>query len=166
MRSVRSGESAAARKPARECALSLLERSDRTEREMRQKLKDREYSPEEIDGTLDFLKEYRYIDDGEYARKYVRIYSSRKSIRQIRCGLEQKGVARELIDGALGETAVDEETQIRAYLLKKGYRPGERMESAAFRKLTGALSRRGFSFDAIRRVTNQMCEEMDLSEFV
>ena len=147
------------RRPVRECALSFLERSDRTEYEMRQKLKDREYSPEEIDAALEFLKEYHYVDDAEYARRYVRIYSSRKSVRQIRCGLEQKGVDRTLIDRALEETEVDEEAQICAYLLKKGYRPGERMESAAYRKLTGALCRRGFSYEAVRRATNRMCEE-------
>lgn len=146
-------------KSVRECALSLLERSDRTEREMRQKLRDREYEPKEIDEALEFLKEYRYIDDAEYARKYVRVHSSGKSVRQIRCGLEQKGVAREFIDAALEETEVDEETQIRTYLLKKGYRPGERMESAACRKLTGALCRKGFSYESIRRATDRMCEE-------
>lgn len=47
----------------RECALALLEFRDRTERELRRKLKEREYSTEEIDETVLFLKEYRYLDD-------------------------------------------------------------------------------------------------------
>ena len=43
----------------RECALALLEFRDRTERELRQKLKEREYSAGEIEETVLFLKEYR-----------------------------------------------------------------------------------------------------------
>ena len=35
-------------KSARECALSLLEYRDRTEQQMRQKLKEREYGPQEL----------------------------------------------------------------------------------------------------------------------
>lgn len=148
---------------ARECALTLLEYRDRTEKEMRQKLQEREYEPQEIEETLSFLKEYRYINDAEYAEKYIRVYSSRKSTRQIRCDLERKGVARELITQRLEEAPVDEEGQIRTYLLKKGYVPGERMEPATYRKLTAALCRRGFSYDAIRRATARMCaEEADL----
>ena len=50
----------------RECALALLEFRDRTERELRQKLKEREYSAEEINETVLFLKEYRYLDDEAY----------------------------------------------------------------------------------------------------
>lgn len=150
----------AARKSARECALSLLERSDRTEQEMRRKLKDREYGTEEIDEALEFLKEYRFIDDAEYAGRYARTYSSGKSVRQIRLALEQKGIAREFIDEALDETEVDEESQIRAYLLKKGYQSGEGMESAACRKLAAALCRRGFPYEAVRRVMERMREEV------
>ena len=39
------------KKSARECALTILERSDRTEAEIRKKLKEKEYTPEEIEET-------------------------------------------------------------------------------------------------------------------
>ena len=82
----------------RECALALLEFRDRTEWELRQKLKEREYSAEEIDETVLFLKEYRYLDDEAYAGRYIRSCAARKSRRQIRADLEHKGVSREIID--------------------------------------------------------------------
>lgn len=143
---------------ARECALSLLEHRDRTEKEMRQKLRERDYGPQEIDEALSFLKEYHYIDDAEYAERYIRVYSSRKSTRQIRYDLQKKGVAKELVEVHLEENPVDEEAQVRAYLQKKGYTPGERMDPAAYRKLTAALCRRGFSYEVIRRVADRMCD--------
>lgn len=141
------------RKSARECALFLLEYRDRTEQEMRGKLTEREYLPEEIDEVIHFLKEYRYIDDAEYAKRYIRVYSARKSSRQLRGELERKGVDRELIALALEEEPVDEEEQLQLLLQKKGYQPGQRMEPAAYRKLMAALARKGYSYELIRKLT-------------
>ena len=128
----------------RECALALLEFRDRTERELRRK-----------------LKEYRYLDDAAYAGRYIRTCAARKSRRQIRADLERKGVSSEIIDLQLQEEYVDEDSQIRKLLEKKGYEPGKRMEPAEYRRLMGALGRRGFSGEAIRRVTESMREEYD-----
>lgn len=145
----------------RECALALLEFRDRTEWELRQKLKEREYSAEEIDETVLFLKEYRYLDDEAYADRYIRSCAARKSRRQIRADLERKGVSREIIDLQLQEKTVDEDSQIRKLLQKKGYVPGKRLEPAEYRRIMGALGRRGFSGEAIRKAMESMREELE-----
>ena len=140
----------------RECALALLEF-----RELRRKLKEREYSTEEIDETVLFLKEYRYLDDEAYAGRYIRSCAARKSRRQIRADLEHKGVSREIIDLQLQEKTVDEDSQIRKLLQKKGYVPGKRLEPAEYRRIMGALGRRGFSGEAIRKAMESMREELE-----
>ena len=145
----------------RECALALLEFRDRTERELRQKLKEREYSAEEINETVLFLKEYRYLDDEAYVDRYIRSCAARKSRRQIRADLERKGVSREIIDLQLQEKTVDEDSQIRKLLQKKGYVPGKRLEPAVYRRIMGALGRRGFSGEAIRKAMESMREELE-----
>ncbi len=145
----------------RECALALLEFRDRTERELRQKLKEREYSAEEINETVLFLKEYRYLDDEAYVDRYIRSCAARKSRRQIRADLERKGVSREIIDLQLQEKTVDEDSQIRKLLQKKGYVPGKRLEPAEYRRIMGALGRRGFSGEAIRKAMESMREELE-----
>lgn len=145
----------------RECALALLEFRDRTEWELRQKLKEREYSAEEIDETVLFLKEYRYLDDEAYVGRYIRSCAARKSRRQIRADLEHKGVSREIIDLQLQEKTVDEDSQIRKLLQKKGYVPGKRLEPAEYRRIMGALGRRGFSGEAIRKAMESMREELE-----
>lgn len=137
----------------------LLEYHDRTEKEMRQKLKEREYGQEEIDQVLTFLKEYGYINDAEYTKRYLRVYSKKKSARQITADLQKKGIEKDIITLCLEESPVDEEEQIYKLLVKKGYTPGEKMEPDAYRKLMGILCRKGFSYENIRRVTAQMCEE-------
>ena len=145
----------------RECALALLEFRDRTEWELRQKLKEREYSAEEIDETVLFLKEYRYLDDEAYVGRYIRSCAARKSRRQIRADLEHKGVSREIIDLQLQEKTVDEDSQIRKLLQKKGYVPGKRLEPTEYRRIMGALGRRGFSGEAIRKAMESMREEQE-----
>ena len=145
----------------RECALALLEFRDRTERELRQKLKEREYSAEEINETVLFLKEYRYLDDEAYVDRYIRSCAARKSRRQIRADLERKGVSREIIDLQLQEKTVDEDSQIRKLLQKKGYVPGKRLEPTEYRRIMGALGRRGFSGEAIRKAMESMREELE-----
>lgn len=148
-----------AKKTARECALYMLERFDRTEQEVRSKLKEKEYPREEIDKVLVFLKEYNFIDDAEYARKYIRVCSAKKSIRKMRFDLEKKGVAKELIAAALEEQPVDEEEQILRLLEKKGFPPGTCMDAAAYQKLAGSLARKGYSYQLIRRVLSCLGQE-------
>ena len=75
------------KRSARESALALLEYRDRTEQELRQKLLDREYSKDEIEETVRFLREYRYLDDEAYAMRFIRSQSGKKIARQIRAAL-------------------------------------------------------------------------------
>ena len=56
---------------------------------------------------------------------------------------------------------MDKDSQIRKLLEKKGYEPRKRMDPAEYRRLMVVLGRRGFSGEAIRRVTESMREEYD-----
>lgn len=153
MRQNKAAQRAAAQeRTARDCALSLLEYADRTEAQLRQKLRERGYAEDEIADALLFVKEYHYVDDAAFTERYIRGAASRKSVRQIRAALEQKGVDRALIEEALEGQMVDEEGQICAFLQKKGYVPGAAMEPDEYRRITAALARRGFSYDKIRKI--------------
>ena len=143
---------------ARDCALSLLEYRDRTEAEVRRKLKEREYDPEAVEETIVFLKEYHYLDDQEYARKYVRTAGCGKSIRQLRQSLQNKGISREILDLCFEEETVDEEEAVLRFLKKKGYSAGDEEDPEKSRKLAAALGRRGFSFETIRRVMDELSD--------
>lgn len=144
---------------ARDCALFLLEYAGRTEQELRRKLAEREYSPEEIEETVAFLLEYHYLDDEAYARSYIRTRSLRKSSRRLRAELEQKGISRDVIEASIQENPVDEEAQIRAFLTKKGYCPETREDAGQYRRIIAALSRKGFSYEKIRSEMARMEEE-------
>ncbi|MCI9047654.1 MAG: regulatory protein RecX [Hungatella sp.] len=138
-------------KRAKERTLYLLRSRDRTELEIRRKLKDGYYPQEAIDYAVDFLKRYRFVDDENYGRNYISTYGDKKSRKQLEFELQNKGLDREEIDRLLEECQVSEEQQIAKFLKKKGYekditQPKERA------KLAAALARKGFSYDAIYQV--------------
>lgn len=144
-------------KRAKERTLYLLKSRDRTELEIRRKLKDGCYPQEAIDYAVEFLKRYRFVDDENYGRNYIRTYGDKKSRRQLEFELRNKGLGREEIDLLMEECQVSEEDQILKFLRKKGYQK-DAMEPKERAKLTAALARKGFSYDAICRAM-EGCQE-------
>ena len=58
-------------KAAREKAVYYLQFSGKTECELRKKLADKEFSPASVDYAIDFVKQYGYLDDEDYARRFL-----------------------------------------------------------------------------------------------
>jgi regulatory protein len=145
-------------KRARERVLYLLKSSDKTEQELRKKLKEGYYPQEAIDQAIEFLKKHRFIDDESYGRRYVEYHSARKSRRQIQFELQQKGLPKELIAEILEENPIDEEEQIRNYIRKKRLDP-QNMDQKQRQKAVAALGRKGFSYEVINRVLGSIYDD-------
>lgn len=139
------------KKRAVERVCYLLKSADKTEQELRQKLREGYYPAEAIDFAVDFLKRHRYLNDEEYGRRYVEYHSARKSRRQIQYELQKKGLSKETVSELFEEHPVDEEAQIRAYVRKKRLNP-ETMTPEERRKAMAALGRKGFSYETVNRV--------------
>ena len=142
-------------KRARERVLFLLKSSDKTEQELRRKLKEGYYPQEAIDYAIDFLKEHRFINDQEYARRYVEYNSRRKSERQIQYELQRKGLDKEIIGDTLKEQPVDEAAIVREHIRKKRLFP-EQMDVREKSKVMASLGRKGFSYEAVSRVLGEI----------
>lgn len=130
-------------KRAKKRAMHLLERQDRTEYQLRDKLKQNGYPQEVIEEAVAYVKKYHYIDDLRYACNYIRYQKEKKSRQRLRQDLLQKGVSKQIIQQALEEEAdVDETEAIRRLLEKKGYRAD--MTKQESHKLYQFLLRRGY----------------------
>lgn len=136
---------------ARERALYLLQSHDRTEQEIRRKLLEGYYPEETVSRAVSFLREYGYVDDLEYGRRYIEIYGQRRSRRRIREDLLRKGLGAEQIAELMGDCQISEQEQIRAFLEKKGYCAGT-CDAAQRRRLLAALMRKGYSYENVSRV--------------
>lgn len=107
---------------ARKRALFLLEKMDRTEYQLYDKLLQNGYPKECVDAALEYVKSYHYIDDLRYARTYVRYHQQKKSRQRLKMDLIKKGVAKYIIEQALEEEfASDEREKIKELLEKRRY---------------------------------------------
>lgn len=129
--------------------LYLLEKMDRTESQLREKLAHSEYPQECIDDAIAYVYKFHYLDDLRYARNYIRYSQEKYSRQQLKQKLMAKGVRREDIETALDEEySGDEAEQIRKLLQKRHY-AGESSQTAEFRKTYQYILRRGFKSNDI-----------------
>ncbi len=117
-----------------------------------QRLKQKEYSDDVIQGTIGFLKEKRLVDDEDFSRLWC---ESRLRVplglRRIRRELSAKGIDKEIIDACISriqEEYSESETVVR--LAREKFEKIKKDAPEAARKRVYAyLIRRGFSPDAV-----------------
>jgi len=135
---------------ARLVALRLLGRRDYTREELRRKLSDRGFPHDEIDSTLDRLREEGFQDDARAARAFVRTATHIKGRGplRIRQELKARGVNAETISSATaGLTPEQVREAIEQILTRK--KVSHPIPMAERQRLFQHLVRRGFPADAI-----------------
>lgn len=140
---------------AKKRAMHLLERQDRTEKQLYDKLKQNGYPESCIEEAVSYVKSYHYIDDLRYARNYIRYHQEKKSLQRLKMDLMRKGVSKEVIEAAIEEEYLfDEKRKIRELLEKKHYSNGT-MDENAKRKIYHFLLRRGFKSSDVLSVMRE-----------
>lgn len=146
---------------AKQRALDYLAYKPRTVTEVRRKLQEADYERSIIETVIDQLTERGYLDDEEYAHEYVRRRFSHKGYGPVRLQTElrKRGIDRTLAETAIAEL-FEEEDQLDAARTKaeKRWPRIAREEDPRKRrdKLYGYLRRRGFTYDVIREVIDEM----------
>ena len=145
---------------AKSRALWFLDRGDRTEKSLYEKLVAAKISPEQCARAIARLKELGLIDDRRYAKNYAeRCIESNISKRETYGKLMQKGVPKDIIREVLEETQVDEVSQITALIKKKYANKLNSRENTA--KVVAALMRKGFSYPAVKEALRAYGEELE-----
>ena len=82
---------------------------ERCVKDVRDKLKTFDIPQEEKVKILDYLLDNRFVDDERFAKSFVRgkVNQSGWGVNKIRFHLMQKGIAKDIIDEALGQTDED-----------------------------------------------------------
>jgi len=136
-------------------AMHLLERQDRTERQLYDKLKENGYPEVCIESAISYVKRYHYIDDFRYASAYIRYRQEKKSRQKLKLELQAKGIARDVIEEALEEEYVSDDQKKILELLQKRRYSFENADTAEQRKNYQFLLRRGFQSSDILHVMRQ-----------
>lgn len=142
---------------ARERALNLITTASRTAWEIHNKLRQGHYPEEICKRVVDFLKEYGYVDDYEYARAYVSERMRSRSLRRIEMELRRKGISEDIIKDAMEGIEPDEPGAIERWLEKKAPNLAQ-MDYKAKRKVYSALLYRGYSHEQIQSVMDNFAK--------
>ncbi len=140
---------------AQKRAVYLLEKMDRTEKQLREKLLSNQYPEDCVEQAIRYLKERHFLDDYRYACTYVRYHGEKMSAQMLRQKLMQKGVSRSNIEAAIAEEyETDEYPLILELLQKKHYHP-EDCDPKEFQRIYQFLLRRGFGSRDILKAMKQ-----------
>ncbi len=142
-------------------ALNLLSYRQRSEKEIYNALKRKNFEDSYIKNAIDYCRENRYLDDRAFAESFIRDKMNLNSFgpERIRYELILKGISKDIIEDLL-TIDYDEQYEMAMDLaLKKlnTYKNGDR--NSIYRKLTGFLQRKGYSFDIISKVAKEILKD-------
>ncbi len=144
----------------RQTAMAYVAYKPRTSTMVRKKLADKGYVPEEVDAAIEFLKEFKYLDDVAYARSFIHDLLLRKPTGKSRIAaeLKKRGIPQEEARIALAEVFPENDvmTMARDAATKKirtvRHKPSDKQRSA----VVSHLARQGFAWDVIRKVVEEL----------
>ncbi len=140
-------------------ALALLARKPWTRHELAGRLVRRGAAPPLAERLVGELEARGYLDDRAFARGWVESRGATRGPRRLRAELLARGVARELIDEALGAFRARADEETRAAEAARRRLPALRRAAPAqlARRLHDYLVRRGFAPEVAARVVRAAC---------
>lgn len=143
---------------AKNKALSVLSKSDQSEKKLREKLLN-DYDENIVEEVIEFLKGYKLINDNLLAEKIVHdnMNLSKFGKNKIKQNLYNKGIAASDIQDAISQIDPDEEYENAKYLAEKRLKrlKGED-KNKINQKIYQHLAYKGFSYDIIKRVLREL----------
>lgn len=145
-------------------ALHFLERSFKSQKQVSDKLLEKDFDAKTIDRVLEFLKQYDFIDDKRYVELYIKekIRSSGKN--KIKFSLLKKGLPEELIKHGLDKITNQEQLEIAMNLAEKKIRilcKSEKDIKKLYKKTSDYLIRNGYDFSIVNEVLGKITKDMD-----
>ena len=145
-------------------AARFLEMRPRSVAEIRERLQRKAFDPETIDAALARLSELGLVDDSSFARFWVENRQAHRprGTGALRDELRRKGIDRTVVETILGDDELTGDEHERARLLARTALPryASVADRATFaRRMGGYLQRRGFSYDIVRPIVDQLWAE-------
>jgi len=144
-----------------EYAFYLLKSRDRSIGEMKERLKRRECTSEEINETITFLIEKDFLNDQRFAENFVRYKKIIKPVGKfyLRNKLMEKKIPTEIIEKTLSETP-DEYSEIEELAERWLARNKKVPKEKIYEKLSRHLISRGFEWEKVREVVDQQAKKL------
>lgn len=142
-------------------ALSVLEKSMKTEKGVHDFLMQKGYPEECVERSIEKLKEYGYINDEFFTESYIKTYSFSKGKKKIKYELISKGVDKQIIDEKLADLIEEDEEIESCKRLAKKYLKNKVIDEKTRNKLSNHLAGKGFGYDVISKVVRDVIKEAE-----
>lgn len=157
---------ARSRKRTMDRAVRLLAAKPRSIRELRERLLEKLWTNEEIvDGVIEKLKEYKYLDDEQFARDVAvsKLRQKPQGKRKLQMSMSQKKLDKETVETAIAEAfeKIPESDLIEKAIEKRLRLKGKPETREDLKKFYDHLLRQGFGFDLIREHTSSINRDDD-----
>lgn len=136
-------------------AMHILERTDKTEAQLRRKLEESEYPKEAVESAIAYVTSYGYLDDRRYAEHYIEWKKQGKGKARLKMELVQKGISREIIEEVLESTDFGETREMIRQIILKKRKTDIPMNEKDKQRIYGFLMRKGFSSSDILAVMRE-----------
>lgn len=130
----------------------------RTEKEVRDKLKEENYNEDIIERVIASMLKYKYINDAAYAKMYAADCKKIKKWgpQRIKSELYKRGINENTVNKALSELDIEDTDKIIEELLEKRIKDTP-IDIKEKQKHFNYLLRRGFNSEDIKRVIKKYC---------
>lgn len=140
-------------------AVSLLTRSSKSEKQLRQKMQDKGFDRDMIDNAIEKLLCNNYLNDEDFSDRFIndkKNYAKWGRLK-IKNELYNKGIDRNIIEEKLNDISKDEENQRACELAEKKLRSLKDEEPLKRKiKLSNFLINRGFDYETVKNVTSKL----------
>ena len=138
-------------------ATAYVSKTLKTKRQVKDYLIKKGYSEESAYHVIDKLKEYGYVNDQEYSKRYIESVSKSQGKRLIEYKLMMKGVKKEEIENAYAASESDDFSNAKAVAEKHIKNKEKTKENIAktYRYLIG----RGFSYEQANYAVSELSKE-------
>ena len=140
---------------AKNFALNKISYSQKSTYEIRQKLKEKQFSEDVIEKIITYLDSYGFLDDEAYVKAYIRDKDeiSNWSRGKIRFMLKRKHIDENLIEDYIYTISDEREAEKAGYFADKKIKNDFSYENRA--KVFKHLASKGFDVDIINQVLNE-----------
>ncbi|AND85787.1 recombination regulator RecX [Clostridium tyrobutyricum] len=145
-------------------ALNILERNYKTEKQISDKLLKKGYDIDTVLRTLNFLKDYKFVDDNKFASLYaeekIRICGRNK----IKHELVKKGIEKCMIDRILSDMDKGQYEENALNCARKKYDiiiKSENNFQKVYLKLGSYLTRRGYEIELAKNILKKIIKKDD-----
>lgn len=147
-------------KDAKLAAYNFVSFKPRSECEVRQRLERKEYSSDSIDKAIEFLYEFNYLNDEEYANMFVKNFIKKTPSGEfkLRQELLKRGISEDFINKSIAEyyptnKALEmAEEAAKKHIKKVSHKPKLKQKQL----ITDFLARRGFDWDVVNKCIDKM----------